>query len=348
MPATQPLPASPAFGLHVLENGAASPLISAGMPDEMARWLVTPGSPMECVYTSPAIHDWPAGREVTVTVLIQSLDRLHDDAEDDAVRGILRLQTISKDFSHARFSERDVFRLMLGVTPAESDRITLWCRKIEALDSGIVVSGVTDPMPPVLWTRLEGAARQVFSDAKAAVYRAFDPSCDLYSLGVLLAYALLVNRRQGLDQVTRLLSQVIEGLDPIVTGLDPADKASLFNRISARLNEVGPVFGKSGIVFDGKSPTEGAIPDDIWYDALILVLQLMSGVPQFSICSGQRCQHLKSLHADLESLVRLAEHIGERIRIELFEREQRSRDMLQACHITRRWLAEVGAGRHAH
>jgi hypothetical protein len=346
-PGTEASPAGPTFTLHVLDDSAASPLTCAGMPDEMARWLLTPRSPLPSAYAAPAIRDWPVGREVPVTVLIQSMDRLHDEAEGP-VRGILRLQTISEAFSDARFSERDVFRLMLGVTNAECDRIAVWCRQIEASDSGIVVGGVTDPMPPAVWTRLEGASRQVFSDAKAAVYRALDPSCDLYSLGVLLAYGLLVNRRQDVGQVTHTLNQVVGGLDPLVTGLDPGDSASLFNRISARLNEVGHVFGKSSVLFDEQHDTNGAIPDDVWYDALIVVLQLMSRVPQFSICSGQTCQHLKSLHADIESLTRVAEGIGQRIRIELFGREQRSRDMVQACQITRRWLAGLGAGRHAH
>ena len=343
----QPFPARPLFTVQVLQDGAAAPLVCRGMPEEMARWLLAPRPQSQSPYAAPAMQQWPVGREVPVTVLIQSMDRLHDDA-DEGVRGILRLQAISGAFSNARFSERDVFRLVLGVTNAESDRIAIWCRKIDASESGIIVSGVTDPMSPGLWARLEGASRQVFSDAKATVYRAFDPSCDLYGLGVLLAHALLVNRRQDIGQVTQVLTRVIEGLDPIVTGLDSEDHASLFNRLSARLNEVGQVFGKSSVLFDAKPNTDGAIPDDVWYDALILVLQLMSNVPQFSICSGHTCQHLKSLHADFESLTRVAEQIGERIRIELCDREQRSRDVLEACHIVRSGLAELGAGGHAH
>ena len=345
-PVTQALPARPVFALHVLQDGAASPLVGHGMPDEMARWILSPRLRSDSPYVAPAICEWQVGRELPVTVLIQSMDRLQEDAED-AIRGILRLQTISEAFPNMRFSDRDVFRLVLGVSNAESDRIGLWCRKIEASDSGIIVSGVTDPMPPALWTRLEEASRQVFSNAKAAVYRAFDPSCDLYSVGVLLAYALLVNRHQDLKQVTRALDQVIRGLDPIVTGIDPRDHASVFKRISGRLREEGEVFCSSSILFEGKHNRDGVVPDDVWYDALIVALRLMSAVPEFSICAGQACQHLKSVQADFERVISVVEHIGERIRIELFECEQRSRDILQACHTTRSRLAAFGTGRHA-
>jgi hypothetical protein len=345
-PVTQALPARPVFALHVLQDGAASPLVGNGMPDEMARWILSPRSRSDSPYAAPAIHEWQVGRELPVTVLVQSMDRLQDEAED-AIRGILRLQTISEAFPNTRFSERDVFRLMLGVSNAECDRIGLWCRRVEASDSGIVVSGVTDPMPPALWTRLEGASRQVFSNAKAAVYRAFDPSCDLYSVGVLLAYALLVNRHQDLRQVTHALGQVSRGMDPIVTGVDPQDHATLFKRISGRLREEGHVFCSWSVLFEGNRNQAGEVPDDVWYDALIVVLRLLSAVPEFSICPGQTCQHLKSLHADFERLTGVAEQIGERIRIELFECEQRSRDILQACHTTRSRLAGIGTGRHA-
>jgi hypothetical protein len=346
-PLSQHEPAARQFSVEVRRDGAASPLACNGMPEEMARSLFTPPLTHASLYTSPVIQDWPLGRDVPVTVLIQSIDKIQEETAA-AVRGILRLQLIADAFAQAAFSERDVFRVILRSSRAGCEPISVWCRKIESAERGIVVSGVTDPLSSALWTGLEECRQEVFSHAQALVYRAFDASSDFYSIGMLLAHALLVNRHQDLQHVKMAFDRIIRGLDPMVTGVDPQDHVTMHQRIAARLKEEGSVFRSSSIVFDEKQDQAGVVPDDIWYDALIMVLRLASAIPGFSVGAMPGGQPTTRMSAQLERFVGAAECLGERIRMDLFGDEQRSREILQVCQAVRTELMGMGRGSHAH
>ena len=166
---------------------------------------------------------------------------------------------------------------------------------------------------------------------------------DVYSVGVLLCRALLVNRDQTLQQVEARLSRVIEGLEPVVQGIDLMDHVTLYMRLSSLLQEEGRVFSSTSVLFsqDGSSNSESLLPEDIWYDALLLALRCMSWIPGFSICPSAAAYDMRQIDQPLQEVTRQAEELDHRIRLELFEAGQRDREIGEACKRIRSELAET-------
>lgn len=330
------------FSLELLDTNGAEGLIDKDMPPEMAKPLLVPPTNIEAAYASALVRQWPAGLEIPVTCLIRSLDQVQDDR--DGLRGFLRVDLISDTIAHEDFSHHDVFRVTLPLPQGNARQIHLWARKLDTLERGIVVSGVTDDLTSEDWHALRSASRDVFSQATAKIYRTFHIPCDVYSVGVLLCRALLVNRDQTLQQVEARLSRVIEGLEPVVQGIDLMDHVTLYMRLSSLLQEEGRVFSSTSVLFsqDGSSNSESLLPEDIWYDALLLALRCMSWIPGFSICPSAAAYDMRQIDQPLQEVTRQAEELDHRIRLELFEAGQRDREIGEACKRIRSEVAETG------
>jgi len=336
-------PARWLFSIEIAQPTGALPCLDKAIPPEMAQSLYTPPSNAASAFMTPLMQEWPFGREVRATILVRSMDRLHED-ETATVRGMLRVHVISDQIVGGGFSERDVFRLTLGLPHGESDPVQLWARKVDVVERGIVVSGVTDPLPPVLWDRLQRDRRAVFSESRAAVYRSFHVPCDIYSLGMLLIRALLVNKTRNFRQVQEAVHKVAKSLDPIVQGIEPDDDWTAHQRLSLRLQEEGRVFGISSVMYDEnvRPPSEATGTGDVWYDALILALKLVSWIPRFSVCGSVGDYNNTHVNIHLERVLGEAERLAERLRIELFEANERNRKVEQACARVMAELTSVG------
>jgi hypothetical protein len=210
------LPARWLFAVNLDEGQGSTPLVHETMRKEMAQEIFVSSGEIDPTYTAPAIKQWPMGRELPVTVLLRSVERIPDDVDEQASRGLIRAHMFSDEVAFADFSEHDVFHITLRLPGSGTTKISLWARKVEEAERGLVVSGVTDAIPQVAWSQLERAKQQVLSDARTEVFRAFDHACDLYSLGTLLFRCLLVNPSRPFEVVQHELSAVLERLEPLV------------------------------------------------------------------------------------------------------------------------------------
>lgn len=315
------LPARWSFAIKLDVSEGARSFLHETMPNEMAREIVVPSEQIDAVYAAPAIKQWPMGREVSVTVLLRSVERIPDDVDEQASRGLIRAHVFSDAVSFSDFSEHDVFHLALRLPGSGTTLISLWARKVEEAERGVIVSGVTDAIAPAAWAQLEQAKQQVFSDARTEIYRAFNHACDLHSLGMLLFRCLLVTSSRPLADVQHELSEVLERLEPLVQGLNPDDHWTLFKRISGRLKEQRGIF----------TPPAVCRSEFVWYDALICGLRLISCIPGFSFCDSTGGIDEKPVPVALDRVVRAARHLAEQARIDLFEAATRHRDLLQIC-----------------
>jgi hypothetical protein len=338
------LPARWRFSLEGLDAGSATPFAGHDMPSEMAQSLFVPPASSESIYSASLIRQWPFGQDIPVTGLIRSLDQIDD--ESGQTLGLLRVDLISDHFAHEVFSHQDVFRITLPLAQGNAGFVRLWARKLDRLERGVVVSGITDPLTSEEWGALRKASQEIFSRATAKTYRSFHIPCDVYSVGALLCRALLVNRSQTLQAVQSRLVRVIEGLDPIVQGLEPGDDWTLHSRVSSRLKEEGSVFSSAAVLFshDAPPPSAALVSDDVWYDALVLGLRCMSWIPGFSVCPGPMAYDVRQMHQPLQQMTREAEALAHRIRIELFQAGVRNVDIRQACNRVRAEVAAMGTG----
>jgi hypothetical protein len=298
------------------------------MPSEMASGLHAVPQDVNRCYVSPSIREWPLGREVAVTALIQSADPIPEEGET-SIRGLVRVHVIADGIMAHMFSRHDVFRLMLPLKIGKGTEVRIWARKVEVPERGIVLSGVTDVLSPEIWKAFEGASGHAMSDARAVVYRTFPMSSDLYGLGMLLLRALLGSDVRRWERVTATLPALLEGLAPAVQGVDPSDFSVLHVRIRERLCQWQELF------------LQPDIADDLWWDALTLGLRALSTIPGFSYAVPLSGEARSSDHSDADVLSQDVAHLARRARVELFEADERDRTIRTACD---HMLADLGIG----
>ena len=298
------------------------------MPSEMASGLSAVPQDVDLCYASPSVREWPLGREVAATALIQSADPIPDEGEP-SIRGLVRVHVIADGITAQSFSHHDVFRLILPLEMRKGTDVRVWARKVDVPERGIVLSGVTDVLSSEVWKAFEGASGHAMSDARAVVYRTFPPSCDLYSLGMLLLRALLGSDVRRWERVLATIPALLEGLAPAVQGVEPSDFYVLHLRVQERLCEWQDLFLPSGIA------------DDLWWDALTLALRALSTIPGFSYAVPFSSAALSSDDSGVDALLQDVAHLTRCARVELFEADDRDRSIRTACD---RVLADLGTG----
>jgi len=303
-------------------------LLIDDIPSEMASGLSAVPQDVDLCYVSPAVREWPLGREVAATALIQSADPIPDE-EETAIRGLVRVHVIADGIVARAFSDQDVFRLILPLEMGKGAAVRIWARKVDVPERGIVLSGVTDGLSPEMWNTLKKASEHALSDARAVVYRTFPPSCDLYSLGMLFLRALLGSDVRRWERLTATLPTLLGGLAPAVQGVEPSDFYVLHVRIRERLCEWQDLF----LLPD--------ISDDLWWDALTLAVRAVSTIPGFSYAVPLSGEARSSDNSAVDALLQDVAHLARRARVELFEADDRDRTVRMACD---RLLADLGTG----
>ncbi|MEO8341807.1 MAG: hypothetical protein ABI604_19250 [Nitrospirota bacterium] len=314
--------------LTVQSPDEAPHLLVDDMPPEMASGLSPALQDVDRCYVSPSVREWPLGREVAATALIQSADPIPEESET-SIRGLIRVHVIADGIAAQAFSRHDVFRLVLPLKMKKGTDVRVWARKVDVPERGIVLSGVTDVLSPEIWKTFKGASGHAMSDARAVVYRSFPPSSDLYGLGMLLLRALLGSDVHRWERVTATLPSLLEGLAPAVQGVEPSDFSVLHVRIRERLCEWQDLFLQPHII------------DDLWWDALTLALRSLSIIPAFSYAVPLSPEASVSDSSAVDVLSQEVAHLARRARVELFEADERDRTIRAACD---HMLADLGVG----
>lgn len=318
------LPIRWAASLSVRDGGPSEGVQFADMPEEMARGLTPMPEAVDFAYAVPLMRQWPLGRELPVTALIQSADPIPDD-ENHQIQGLVRVHVIADEIDARDFSDRDVFRVMLPLGSGRGAEVCMWARKVDSPERGIIVSGMTDAVSIDTWKTFARDIGQARSAAKVAVYRSCLPAHDVYSCGMLLLRALLGADEGRWTRVRERFPSLLEGLSPLVQGIEEGDHYTVHLRVKDRLNEWNPVFAPADV------------PEDLWWDALVAVLRACSRIQGFSYghdAHSYERSPMRDFARDLTSLSR-------RARTELFEARERDAMIARVCDRT---VAQLGAG----
>ena len=288
---------------------------SDNMPTEMAAGLTLIPTSTNLAYAAPQVREWPIGKTISATVLVQSVDPIPE--EDPAcMRGLIRVHVIVDDLKATAFSDRDVFCIALPLGEQRGACVNLWTRKVESPERGIIVSGQTDLLSLDEWKTLTRAVGIVRSSVDIAVYRAVSPADDVYSCGILLLHALLGADEPRWTRACEQLPSIVEGLQPVVQGLDEDDDYAIHVRIKERVREYSDCF-----------EARGGIPEALWWDAVVALFRACSNIRRFSDASDSVTYD----PSPARKVAKALESLAKRVRSELFEADERDVMVLRAC-----------------
>ncbi len=337
------LPARWNFAVNLSNAEGALPFVHEQMPPSLMEGLFQPPHSVENLYQAMELRDWPLGKSQSVTVLIRSMERIRtQDVEGAEIRAILQLHILTDTLLSAAFSEKDVFSVHLNVSHGENADVRVWGSKVESAERGLVIRGVTEPIPPAVWDQLEQNQKHVFNQSKAVFYRGFHVPCDLYSLGVILLRTLVGQRVESIARLESALPNLLQNLEKIVKNVGSADPHLLSHRVRMLLNEEGELFSQKALLYPTPNPPLGGtvVPDDLWYDGLQLAFQFMARIHDFGFCGHSGDYDLENPYQPLEQALTEVMRHGEWISLELFGSRQRNRDILSACQVIRNELVQ--------
>lgn len=157
--------------------------------------------------------------------------------------------------------------------------------------------------------------------------------CDLYSLGMLLFRALLVNDGQSIGQVALALEELRQDLASLAEIECAEDGAAEFWEDLLRGHrrpEIAGVFDVRQIWYHGHQRTEerpNAIPTELWSQAMALGLQLTSHFAGLSFCADHGDFDPSHRAGKTEAVARQFEHLLHRIDAALFGRAARNAEI---------------------
>jgi hypothetical protein len=160
--------------------------------------------------------------------------------------------------------------------------------------------------------------------------------CDMYSLGMLLYRALVVNDAQGIGEVALALEELRQDLASLAEieceqGQDPHFWDALLR--GHRQSEVIEVFERRNVFFhehhrDPNRPN--AIPKNLWHEAMAIGLRLVSQFENYSFCANHGDFDPAYPAQKIEALARRVEELGRRIDAALFALTGRNAEVRQA------------------
>jgi hypothetical protein len=194
--------------------------------------------------------------------------------------------------------------------------------------------------PVAFMPEQETALKRIYGvkihNAGFVLYPQFQTPCDVFSFGMLIFRALVVNDDQGIGDVSLALEQIKSELHSI-GGLEYEEgqenefwEALIEGHRRGNFNEV---FDRSQIFQsrDDRYPDRpNAIPRTLWTKALTLGLQLITNIEGFSYCAHHGDYDARHVSAKMELIARRCEAILREIDAELFSMTRRNAEVRAA------------------
>ncbi len=317
------------FKVRIPENEGAWSEDPPGIPDDLAGRMYRPAGETDPLYSSPIIRHENERGEIPATPLIRSMERIKGEEKVEAIRGLVEVQLISDQISVLNASENDIFGLILRFTEGATPPVLIWSSKFSSNEKGLLIKGMTAPIPLSSWKKLEEKRQAVFNQSGVMVYKATHVPLDIYSLGRILLRTLLVNDRDDMAMAAEKANRISGRLESIFYGIPEDDFRSLSRRLRELLKEEGSLFPKESFLFRGKDRDHGApsIPDEIWNDALIIAFKMITWIPGFSFCQNHGDYTPGSAYLSLERAMVSISRISQWLKLELFHSDRRNQEM---------------------
>ena len=281
--------------------------------------IFIPSPDIDKTYASPSAQKGAMGQEEAMRITIQNISTTEKGAwiEIDALTTGPRLDN---------FCVRDLVHVVPTSPISWLEGVDLWGTVVEPLDKGFRLS--------VYAPELTGEPKSPSTvDGSVTFIRKLDLPCDTYSLGMLYFRTLLVNDQQDIHSVRDMLDKIITKVAGELEGTTNPGREFIATRFFWEIDANADRLKPNTLLYRGedRNSTENVIPNHIWHDALILGFRLLSNIPGFSFCANHSDRNMEKPESLLEEITSEVGIMNTRLQVELFEREDRNREIAELC-----------------
>jgi hypothetical protein len=320
VPGSTNLPARWTFRTRLI--GAAGPhrFPATGAPAGALPDLLVPAPDADRIFVSPLVRKAEFGREETLRVTVRSVK---------ADGGRVRIEG-SASSERARMEgcqPGDVIRLIPSGGPLEGH--TLWGTVDAPEERGVRFTAIADAA-----SGIDASRKPADFDAGLAVFPRFQVPCDLYGLGMLLFRTMLVNDGTDLLAVDDAVERVLKKLGLWLEVKKSPAAARVAGELMPIVEREREVFGSSAVLHlqEDREERPRALPARLWSDVLLFGFKLLTSIEGFSYATGHADFPADHPEGMLDLVMTELAGLEDRVRIELFSKGDRDREIFEVCN----------------
>jgi hypothetical protein len=304
--------------------GAAGPhrFPTVGAPAGALPDLLMPAPDADKIFVSPFVRKAEFGREESLRVTLRSVK---------ADGGRVRIEG-SASSDRARLENcqpGDVIRLIPAAAGGALEGLTLWGTVDAPEERGVRFTAIVDPA-----SGFDASKKPADFDAGVAFYPRFQVPCDLFGLGMLLFRTMLVNDGTDLLAVDDAIHRVLKKLGLWLEGKKSPAAARVAGELMPIVEREREVFGSSAVFYlqEDREERPRALPQRLWSDVLLFGFKLLTSIEGFSYATGHADFPVDHPEGMLDLVMTELAGLEDRVRIELFSKNDRDREISEVCN----------------
>ncbi len=319
VPGSTNLPARWTFRVRLIGVAGAQRFPTEGAPEGAVPPLLTPAPDADRIFVSPFVRKAEFGREESLRVTVRSVraEGAVFKLEGSASSERARLENVQAG---------DALRLAPAGGPLEG--MTVWGVVDGTEERGVRFTAVIGGAPGMDPSRKPGDF-----DAGVAFYPRFQVPCDLYALGMLYFRTMLVNDGTDLLAVDDAVNRVLKKLALWLEGKKSPAAARVAGELMPIVEREKEVFATTAVLHlqDDRDERPRALPQRLWSDLLLFGFRLVTGIPGFSFATGHADCPPDKPESLMDQVMTELAGLEDRVRIELFSKAERDREIFEVC-----------------
>ncbi|MBV8881008.1 MAG: hypothetical protein JO332_13645 [Planctomycetaceae bacterium] len=321
VPGSTNLPARWTFRARLIGIAGPHRFATDGAPEGAVPPLLIPAPDADRIFVSPFVRKAEFGREESLRVTVRSLkaDGKQLKLEGSASSERARLDNVQPG---------DAVRLAPASAGGPLEGMTIWGTVNGAEERGVRFTAVLDAA-----SGLDPSKKPGDFDAGVAFFPRFQVPCDLYGLGMLYFRTLLVNDATDLLAVEDGVQRVLKKLALWLEGKKSPAAARVAGELMPIVEREKEVFASPAILYlqDDRDERPRALPQRLWSDLLLFGFKLVTGIPGFSFSTGHADCPPEKPETLMDQVMTELAGLEDRVRIELFSKADRDREIFEIC-----------------
>jgi hypothetical protein len=222
----------------------------------------------------------------------------------------------------------DVVRLISASAGGPLEGLTIWGTVDGPEERGLRFIAFFDAPPS-----FDASKKPADFEAVVAVFPRFQVPCDLHGLGMLYFRTLLVNDGNDLLTVDDAIQRVLKKLALWLDGKKSPAASRVAGELMPIVEREKEVFSSPAVLYlqDDRDERPRVLPPRLWSDLLLFGFKLVTAVPGFSFSTGHADCSAERPEGLLDQVMTELAALEDRVRIELFSKADRDREIFEIC-----------------